>query len=298
MAVHGAQLRPKRARLAITRLASAARPFAAGVALLIGLAAVTGGFAPLSTAAARYAWNAYRAGPVALALDRSDANLAYVIGTYYFGNQGMPGAAHPYELALAERALKKEISIAPSLPLAHYTLARIEFVNGDFDPALRNLDAELALYPGNKRPLYIRGLVYAYRGADGDLARSEGDFRAFVAWAPLEWAGYNDLAYVLAKEKKYADAASVLADGIKNADGGDANPWLWNSLGVAQLNLGKPQAALASFKKAQASAALLTDADWQRAYPGNDPASAAGGFDAFKSGILENLATAYQALGK
>jgi Tfp pilus assembly protein PilF len=255
-------------------------------------------YTPALTNAARYAWDRYRAG--ALALDKADADLAFSIGTYHFGNQSMIGRSggRPYDLPLAERAFKKALAIQPSTPLAHYMLARIEFIHSDFNSALEDLDAELALYPENKRTLYMRALAYAYRGLPGDLALAERDFRDFVAWAPREWAGYNDLAYVLAKEGRYADAAVVLKEGITKADGGAANPWLWNTLGVMQLNLDKPSAALASFEKAQTAAASLTDTDWQRAYPGNNPATASGGLEAMKSGIIRNIAAAYDALRK
>ena len=254
---------------------------------------------PLPTLVAQFFWLEFHSGPFALALDRGDANLAANIGMYYFGNQRMIGSGqHPYDIAFAERALEKAIAINPTLQGAHYTLGRIEFVNSEFDAALANLSFELTLYPENKRPLYIRGLVYAYRGKEGDLALAADDFQAFVTWSPLEWAGYNDLAYVLAKEKQYAKARDVLKDGIIHADAGAGNPWLWNTLGVMQMNLHESKAAVVSFQQAQTFAATLTDIDWQRAYPGNDPTTAAGGLASFKNGILENLAGAYSAYGK
>lgn len=250
--------------------------------------------------AARYAWNHFHAGSLALALDRTDATLAFALGVYYFGNQPATGTTEkrPYELSLAERAFQRALAINPSTPLAHYMLARIEFVYADFDAALADLDAELAQNPAYKRTLYMRALTYAYRGAAGDLSRAEQDFRTVVAWAPSEWAGYNDLAYVLAKEKKYADAVAVAKEGIAKATGGAENPWLWNTLGVMQLNLKELSAALASFEKAQTFAATLTEADWQQAYPGNDPALASAGLEAMKNGIVRNIVAAYDALNK
>ena len=178
--------------------------------------------------------------------------------------------------------------------------ARIEFIQSNFDAALADLDAELALYPENKRTLYMRGLTYAYRGFPGDLVLAEQDFRDFVAWTPREWAGYNDLAFVLAKEKKYADAAEVLKEGITKADGGEENPWLWTALGVIQLNLDKPAEAVDSFIKAQTFSESLTLTDWQRAYPGNNPSPRfiESGVVAMKVGIAKNLIAAYAVLKK
>lgn len=255
---------------------------------------------PLPTLAARYVWEQYRFAPVALALDRTDGRLALAIGNYYFGNQTAIGTAdeRPYDLPLAEKAYGKAIKIDPSLSLAHYMRARIEFVRSDFFAALADLNATLARSPENKRPLYFRGLTYAYRGQAGDLALAEQDFRAFVAWAPKEWAGYNDLAFVLAKEKKYADAAEVLKEAIATAKGGAQNPWLWDALGVMQLNLGKPSSAVASLAKAQTFAGSLTETSWQKAYPGNNPALAKEGVEALQKGVAKNVLAAYAALGK
>jgi tetratricopeptide (TPR) repeat protein len=256
-------------------------------------------FTPAPTIAARYAWEQYRAGALALLLNRSDADLAFSIGAYYFGGSSMSNieGEPAYEPSLAERAFERVLAINPSIPSAHYMLARIKFVRSDFDGALADLNEELVRFPSNKRTLYMRALVYAYRGLSGDLLSAEQDFREFVAWAPSEWAGYNDLAFVLAKEGKYADAAAVLKEGIAKASGGGANPWLWNTLGVMELNLKKPEVALSSFLKAQTAAASLTETDWQRAYPGNDPASAREGIETMKSGIVKNIAAAREALG-
>ncbi len=257
-------------------------------------------YTPIPTTAARYAWERFHSPALALALNRTDADLAFSLGAYYFGNQSMIGAAgaRPYELGKAEYAFKKALALAPTMPLAHYMLARIEFVHSNFTAALAELNEELSVNPAYTRALYMRALTYAYRGRPGDLSLAEADFRSFIAWAPGEWAGYNDLAYVLAKEKKYEEAATVLADGIAHADGGGTNPWLWNSLGVMELDLGKFSGAVSAFLKAQTLAASLTETDWQRAYPGNDPKLAAGGLEAMRSGIEKNLATARAALGK
>jgi len=273
------------------------RIFIYSITVVLGLVAVWF-YTLVPTMAARYVWERYHVGTLALMLDRTDASLAYNIGAYYFGNQSAIGGmgARPYDLVLAERAFTKTISLAPTHTLARYMRARIEFIHSDFDAALADLNAELALYPENKKTLYMRALVYTYRGLPGDLVFAEQDFRAFVAWAPREWAGYNDLAYVLAKEKRYAEAAAVLKEGIATADGGAENPWFWNTLGVMELNMQNPSAALAAFTKAQTFAAALTDADWQRAYPGNDPVRARDGIEAMQSGIERNKAAARDAL--
>lgn len=257
-------------------------------------------FTPLPTIAARYVWSEWRAGPLALALDRSDANLAFAIGNHFFGNQAAIGTGgdRPYDLPLARRAFSRAVAIDSSLPLAHYMRARIEFIQSDFSAALTDLATERALFPDNGRALYMRGLTYAYRGLPGDLARAEQDFREFVAWAPREWAGYNDLAFVLAKDGQYARAAMALEEGIERADGGDENPWLWNALGVMELNSGNPTEAISALTKAQAFATSLTEAEWQKAYPGNDPRSARAGIEAMQASIARNLMAARTESGE
>lgn len=257
-------------------------------------------YTPLPTLAARYLWNEWHAGTLSLSLNRSDALLASAIGAYYFGNQFATSttAERPYDLSLARKAFGRSIEIDPLMPFTHYLRARVAFVQSDFGAALEDLTTELALAPENKRTLYMRGLVYAYRGETGDLSLAEQDFKTFVAWAPKEWAGYNDLAFVLAKEKQYGNAATVLKEGIAKADGGDTNPWLWNALGIMELNLENPRASLAALTKAQTFAASLTETDWQRAYPGNDPSGATDGIEAMRTGIAKNLVTAYTSIKK
>lgn len=271
-----------------------------GILAVVLVAPLVWFYTPAPTSVARFVWGQYHAGEIALVLDRTDANLAFAIGDYYFGNQSTISKANkrPYDLPFAEKAFGKARAIDPSVRLAHYMLARIEFVHADFNTALINLDTELSLYPENKRTLYMRALAYAYRDLPGDLLLAEQDFREFIVWAPREWAGYNDLAFVLAKEKKYLDAAKVLKEGIAKAEDGATNLWLWDALGVMELNLNNPAQAVSALIKAQNYAVVLTEIDWQRAYPGNNPSMAPQGIEAIRRGILKNILKAYAALGK
>lgn len=247
---------------------------------------------PVPTAVAHVAWQRWHMPQLALILDRRDAPLAMVIGNYYYGTVAAGNAAPAYDPALAARAFERALAIEPGILWGHYALARIYFARGDFADALSEINAELAANPENRRALYVRGLIYGYRNLPGDLALAEGDFRNFNAWAPSEWAGYNDLAWILAKEGKYADVEALMQTAFAQVPGGKANPWLWNELGVAQLALGDAAAARASLENAQAYAASLTQADWYRAYSGDNPVADAGGLAAFKAGIAENLAKA------
>ena len=99
-----------------------------------------------------------------------------------------------------EQSYQKAIAIKPDIFWCHYQLARIYFMKGDFNKALEEIDKELKAHPENLRSLYVRGLIFGYRG---DFVAAEKDFNHFINWAPKEWAGYNDLAWVLDKQGKY-----------------------------------------------------------------------------------------------
>ena len=240
-------------------------------------------FARERDAVARALWQKYQFEHLALVLDRDDAPLAMTIGNYYFN-----GGA--YDLKIAERAYKKALSIKPGILWGHYQLARIYFVYGDFDGALLETGLELEANPENLRALYVRGLIYGYRGRPGDLLLAEADFLRFTLWAPSEWAGYNDLAWILSKEAKYQDAKDTILRALSEATGAEQNPWLWNALGLAELNLGEYKKAAESFGRALALAEGLTEADWRKSYPGNNPGGTEAGLSAFKEAIRFNLA--------
>ena len=250
---------------------------------------------PLPTTAARYAWREWRMPSLAIALDREDAPLAMEIGNRYFGAVIFgTGAAH-YDPALAARAFRRALLIQPGILWGHYSLARIAFAQGNFETAFEEINAELAANSENLRSLYVRGLIYGFRDAPGDLALAEADFRRFTTWTPTEWAGYNDLAWILAKERKYSDVKKVMELAFVHVPEGKQNPWLWNELGVARLALGERASARAAFEQASHYAATLTEADWRRAYSGNAPTSAQTGLGAFRAGIAKNLAKASHA---
>ena len=233
-------------------------------------------------ALARSAWQKYRSPAVALALNRGDAELAMQLGNYYFGNG-------EYDLVKAEKAYRKAVAINLSILWGHYQLARVIFVRGDYNSALDEINRELEANPQNLRSLYVRGLIYGYTG---NSVKAAEDFQRFTEWAPSEWAGYNDLAWALSKAGKYSKAEEAVEKAFDKVPYGKQNPWLWNALGLAELNLKKYSEAELSFSKAATFAEKLTEADWQKSYPGNDPKSAEGGLSSFRAAIENNLASA------
>lgn len=229
-------------------------------------------------------WNAgWR--QAAYALNFNDANLAMQEGNYYF-------AGGAYVLPKAERAISLAIKLRPTAPMQHYMLARVLFSEGKFDEALTAINTELQINPENQRSLYVRGLIYLYRQQSGDLGRAAADFSQFTKWAPGEWAGYNDLAFTLEKEAEFPAAVRVLTQALSKVPQGTKNAWLWNSLGVAQLNLLEYPQAINSFKNALALAKKLTTVNWRRDYSGDNPANDSASLRQFITAIQKNLTTA------
>lgn len=255
--------------------------------LFISIAAIAVfGFLLSQDGLARLAWQKYGRPDIALWLVRQDADFAMLLGNYYFG--GTVGKSE-YDLEKAERAYQKALRVKPGILWGHYQLGRIAFMRGDYGGALKEIERELAANPENLRSLYVRGLIYGYRGYPGDLGKAEEDFRRFTQWAPKEWAGYNDLAWILSKQGKYQEAKEAILAALREVPDADKNPWLWNGLGAAQLNLKEAAEARGSLEKARNLAKNLTLHDWQRAYPGNNPGHAGSGLDAFRAAIEENL---------
>lgn len=252
----------------------------ASVVLLVSFVFIY--FIPITnTRASEWLWlHQYRS--LALAVNRYDASLAMQEGFYYFGGG-------TYDLDKATEAFRLAVQLEPTVLWGHYQLARIYFVQGKFDEARAEIQAELAGNPANLRALYELGLI---EEAQHNYSAAVDDFRQFIAWAPSEWGGYNDGAYVLAEMGKYDESEALINQALKNVPDAGKNPWLLNSLGLAELNSAQYAKAVASFETAQEAAKTLTQEEWITAYSSNDPAAAAASIAAFQKAIAENLAAA------
>jgi tetratricopeptide (TPR) repeat protein len=230
----------------------------------------------------RFFWEELSSPLLALLLPHDDAPLVMEIGTYYFG-------IGVYDLFRAKHAFQKAVAIEPSILWGHYQLARILFVEGEWAKALEEINEELDQNPENLRSLYVRGLIYASMGYIEDAVK---DFEHFVLWAPTEWAGYNDLAWVLAKEGENEKVVAVIERAFEKVPGTKENPWLLNTLGVAYLNSKEYEKAHDLFAEAEHFADSLSLSAWSVAYPGNSPDSHASGLEAFRAAIEVNKETA------
>ena len=247
-------------------------PFLATAVLVTGVTLVGAYF----VADAETVWRATRFAPLAALRAPHDAALRFAIGNYYFG-----GGA--YDTKKAKEYFKKSLEIDPKIAGAHYQIARIHFIRGDFYEAVDEINKEIKLYPDFKRSYYVRGLIYGY-AKEPDKAIA--DFKTFLEWKPESWAGHNDLAWVYFMEGDYKNSADTAREGLVYSPN---NVWLLNSLGVALLNEGKLAEAKEALTKAQAVAEAMTPADWGRSYPGNNPSVYGDGLDAMRASIKRNL---------
>ncbi len=205
--------------------------------------------------------------------------LDFEIGNFYFN-----GGA--YDLDKAERAFAAAVTLDPTMLWGHYQLSRVYFAKGELDKALAEINKELDLFPETLQSLYVRGLIYANSGRTEEAIK---DFTLFTKWAPKEWAGYNDLAWVLTRAGKYTLAKETIEKAFKEIPDANRNPWLWNGLGLAELNLNKYENAEIAFKKAEVLSNTLTPNDWVRAYPSSDSKNADSDIIAFRVAISKNL---------
>lgn len=197
-------------------------------------------------------------------------------GNYYYN-----GGA--YDTQKAERMYNLALKVKPESDFSYYQLARISFVEGNFDLALERIDKALELNPENKRAFYIRGLIDGYAGRYTDAIE---DFKKFVQWSPFEWAGYNDLAWAYFENGEYEKVRETAQMGLDKTD--PENAWLLNGLGVAYLNLGESKKAEEIFEKVKVLAQNMPVEKWVSAYPGNDPGTAEWNLEKFKTDIGAN----------
>ncbi|MFA7319314.1 MAG: tetratricopeptide repeat protein [Parcubacteria group bacterium] len=197
-------------------------------------------------------------------------------GNYYFNN----GA---YDTKKSERYFSWALRLNPQADAAYYQLSRIHLVGNELDLARNEIDRSLAINPQNQRAFYIRGLINAY---DKKYDDAISDFQKFVAWAPAEWAGYNDLAWVYSLNKDFENTKNIAQVGLDKT--GDRNPWLLDNLGVAYINLGESKKAEEIFAKVKDISGDMTAEEWAMAYPGNDPSLADMTLGKFKTDVDTN----------
>jgi tetratricopeptide (TPR) repeat protein len=206
------------------------------------------------------------------------------LGLVSAGNQFFGGHL-PYNLVVADGLYVTALALDSNVPDAWHQRARIAFLHGDFDVALKRINTQIALHGDSfMASYYIRGLIYGYAR---NFPAAEEDFTHFLTWDRYNWAANNDLAWIYFKQGKYNEVVQRIHGLATTAK--PPNPWLLTMDAMSLYNLGDTQTAHKELLEARAAAALLTQADWVHAYPGNDPGIAAAGLASFRSAIEENL---------
>ncbi len=199
-----------------------------------------------------------------------------------------------YNIHIAEFFLNQAIifdsknDIPPAY--AYYQLARISFIQGNLNTALKQLDTEALHYPNHSKVFYIRGLTLGYLGRDSEAVES---FREYIRQNGNSWAGRNDMAWLLFKQGKFKEALAVIQPAYeKNPD----NPWVLNTYGTLLMNTGDLFTAHDILVQGYNASLLVTEDGWGLAYPGNNPAIYGQGLEGMRSSFLKNLQLVEQKL--
>lgn len=211
----------------------------------------------------------------------NEAELALKAGNYYFNVYG-DGV---YDLEKARDYFNLALDLDPNVPDAWHQLARIDFLEGDFYNALKKINKQLEIHRDSLMPAYyVRGLIHGYAR---QFKKAEKDFIIFLKYDPKNWATHNDLAWIYFQMGDYENTETIARKGLRWAPD---NPWLLNILGVSLLNLNSKEEAHMILKKALENAKTLTETDWHKAYPGNNPTVAVAGIRAMIKTIEFNIA--------
>jgi len=191
-----------------------------------------------------------------------------------------------YDIERSRYFYAKSATLDPTYPYVQHQLARIAFLEGDYNVALWRINREFAVNP-NPHPSsqYVRGLIYGYMGQYGNSI--EG-FRAYLEADPTNWAAVNDYAWVLLKAGRQEEALAAIEEVIALWP---KNPWLLNSAAIAAYEVGEYERARGYAERAAEHVRGLTKREWLVAYPGNDPRIAGDGIAALKKSILNNMHT-------
>ncbi len=172
----------------------------------------------------------------------------------------------------------------PSYPYVFHQLARIEFLKGDFYTALYYINKEIELHGETEsNTYYVRGLIEGYMG---DYASAAKDYERYLEFDPNNWAGLNDYAWVLLKAGRFEDAEVATQKGLAYFP---ENPWLLNNYSISLYEQGRTEEAYAAVVRAVRAANNVTEEEWLRAYPGNDPKVAGEGVVALRKAAADNM---------
>lgn len=220
---------------------------------------------------------------------RADPTVARAVA--YGGRHLDAIQADFHDIDRAHYFYSKAAEMDDAYPYVYHQLARIEFLKNNQSTALLYINKEIDRH-GETQPnsYYIRGLIEGYRGEYDAAAR---DYEHYIESTAPNWAAINDYAWVLLKAERFADARDATASGLIHFPD---NAWLLNSHAIALAELGDAKSAHPYARSAAEAVNKLTQIDWLRAYPGNDPNVASDGVAAFQVAVQQNLSRIEQSL--
>lgn len=224
------------------------------------------------------------------ASEQPDTEDPFVLGQYYF-NHG-DKADGTYDLVKARQYFNQAVTEDPkSHLLAWHQLGRIDFLEGKFEAALFNFHKQIEHFSDQlPNVYYMLALTYGYQARmeeiDSAWGKAESNFRKYLTYDPQSPWARVDLAWVLFAQGKYQEMKDPLEVGLLHHPD---NPWLLNMYGLALLNTGEIAKAKQYFNWALSEADQLTEAEWGKSYPGNDPAIWGRGLEEFRGIIRSNI---------
>jgi tetratricopeptide (TPR) repeat protein len=203
---------------------------------------------------------------------------------FIYGERHLTARDDAYDLDKAEYYYLRSVALDTDIPYLFHELARIAFLRGKFSQALALINIQIEKF-GDTAPnsFYVRGLIEGYMG---DYTAARSDYAYFLQKDPNNWAAINYYAWILLKTHDPEEALRVTARGTSLYP---ENPWLLNSLAIAQYELGSLADAYATAQRAIVASQAVTEKQWLTAYPGNDPGSAKEGIAALQRSALENM---------
>lgn len=215
---------------------------------------------------------------VVASLFQDSAEVQFETGAFFLNTRSAN-----YDVKRAQEYLSKAAHLEPTYPYVHHELARVHFLNGNFDIAELHATIEIQ-NNGDATPqaYYVRGLI---RGFKGEYDGAIKDYAKYLEFDVNNWAAINDYAWVLLKANRFEDAIIATARGLQMFPN---NAWLLSTNSVALAEQGYKGPARAQAHAALLAAQHVTEEEWLTAYPGNDPRIARDGVQALQDATAIN----------
>ncbi|MCR4276067.1 MAG: hypothetical protein NUV90_01650 [Candidatus Parcubacteria bacterium] len=216
-------------------------------------------------------------------------SLTLSSGDIFFG-----GVKPLYHVRVAQFFYKRSAyPLFSKLPprYAHHQLSRTYFIQGRLGSALDEAKKELEIYPDDTATYYLLGLTYGYMNREREAIDA---FSAYIETHPGTWAGRNDKAWL---QFRIGDIDGALQTIEPIADTFRDTAWVQNTYCALLMNKERFADAERACLYAKEAVDTMTEKDWGRAYPGNDPRVYGTGLQAMRDSIEQNLELIHKKLG-